>query len=57
MDWNVQSKQNNNINSMNLNDTIKDSIANDVTRVITMTVTCCSGSETLWKETIFSFTL
>jgi len=53
----VQSKQNNNINSMNLNDTIKDSIANDVTRVITMTVTCCSGSETLWKETIFSFTL
>lgn len=55
MDWNVQSKHNNNnnINSINMIDNIKDYIANDLTRVITMTVTCCSGSETLWEETGF----
>lgn len=28
-------------------DNIKDYIANDLTRVITMTVTCCSGTEAL----------
>lgn len=54
MDWNVQSKQNNNIiNSINMIDNIKGYIANDLTRVITMTVACCSGLETIWEETLF----
>lgn len=58
MDWNVHSEQNNNynVNSINKIDSIKDSIANDLNRVITMTVTHCSASEALlYYYTIFPF--
>lgn len=53
----MRSEQNNNYNGNSINkiDNIKDYIANDVNRVITMTVTHCSASEILRHS--FSFYL
>lgn len=53
----MRSEQNNNYNGNSINkiDNIKDYIANDVNRVITMTMTHCSASEAL--RHYFSFYL